>query len=433
MAKAQQRFNEKTGLPLGSGLFWNGRLLTAKVYIGGKPKYIATKTDNWKEALKVRDREKAALLRSERPSSTLVEKTTINELFDDYLSHLRLLNASRGDYSPKTAYIVGLTYNKHLKNFFGGIRAAKLDTTLLTKYRHKRVSEGATGYTIDHELGYLRTALNIGAKHTPAKVIKANIPHFAIDKANARTGAKTGTFTQEQHDLLMEHLPEYLKPLFAFCMYTAARKKEARFVRREKVDWENRRVTLRAGETKSGLERTVGLPKSAYDVIWEWEQQTRKHYPHCRFLFHLDGKQIKSFDDAFDGACVRAGLAVVRKDEDGKTILDKDGKPLMDKLVHWHDSRRTGVTLMGSIEGINDTDRGRVAGQTAPTLARYDQGNSADKIRDAIDAKENRSNGRTGKLSNSLLADQLKEIAELHKQGVLDAEEFRAAKQKLLV
>jgi integrase len=425
-----QRFNEKTGLPTGSGLFWNGRLLTAKVYVGGKPKYISTKTDNWKEALKVRDQEKANLLRNERPASVLVEKVTIHELFEDYLDHLKLLNASRGDYSPQTAYIVGLTYRKHLKDLFGPIRAAKLDTTLLTKYRQKRVNEGATSYTIDHELGYLRTAFNLGAKHTPPKVIKANIPHFAIDKRNARNGARTGTFSQEQYDALLGHLPEHLKPLFAFCMYTAARKKEARFVRRDKVDWENRRVTLRAGETKSGVERTVGLPKSAFDLIWEWEQTTSRQYPHCRFLFHLDGKQIKSFDDAFDAACVRAGLAKIRKDECGNPVLGRNGKPLMDKLVHWHDSRRTGVTLMGSIDGITDTDRGRVAGQTAPTLARYDQSNSADKIRDAIDARESAGNGR--KISGASLPDQLKQLAELHAQGLLDNEEFKAAKQKVL-
>lgn len=226
MAKVQ-RFNEKTGLPIGSGLFWNGRFLTAKVYVNGKPKYIPTKTDNWKEALKVRDREKINLLRNDRPSLGLVEKITLDELFKDYLEHLKLLNSARGEYSPKTAYIVGLTYEKHLKSFFGPIRAAKLDTALLTKYRQKRLNEGAKSYTIDHELGYLRTALNLGAKHTPAKVIKANIPHFDIDKRNARSGARTGTFNQQQYDMLLGHLPEHLKPLFAFCMYTAARKKEA--------------------------------------------------------------------------------------------------------------------------------------------------------------------------------------------------------------
>jgi hypothetical protein len=125
-------------------------------------------------------------------------------------------------------------------------------------------------------------------------------------------------------------------------------------------------------------------------------------------------------------------LATNRRDEDGNPVLGANGKPLMEKLVHWHDSRRTGVTLMGSIEGITDTDRGRVAGQTAPTLARYDQSNSADKIREAIDARENGGNGVNGKSPATSLAEQFKALADLHHQGILDESEFKAAKQKLL-
>jgi len=438
----------ENGLPLRSGLYWNGNRIGAKFSIRGRPVYFSTGTDDWWEALKKAEQEKQRLLSEEKAGSgDLVKRVTIDELMQDYLQYLIRKNAERGDYEPATAKIIQYSYNAHMKDEFGNVLASKFGTREIEAYRVKRLREGrskgrqphAVACTTDKELGYLRSAMYRAAKSTPKKFEKALVPDFGISKESMQGGARTGTVTDDQFYALLPHLPEHVRVMFAFCMRSGTRKKEARFALRSKVIWEKRLVKLNANETKSRKERIVPIPKDVFPMIWRFEQGTRAHFDHCPYLFHLAGLQITSqnLDDNFKRACLKAGLAKERKDAQGNPVQRRNRQVIIDQEVHWHDTRRTFVTELGAMDGINDTDRGRVAGQTAATIARYDQNASAEKIRDAMDTKRG-GNGATTPAPVAPAASvrdwkaDLRELKAMLDDGILTAEEFAAEKARVL-
>jgi integrase len=386
LARKKYNLNEH-GLPDGEGLYYmkGSPYIWAKVYIDGAPKPFSTKQTDYRKAMKVRDEERKRLEKQDSTTSDL-QKVTLEDLMDNYIRHLTVLGESRGDYKPDTAYITERVTKKHLYRLFGeNLRAVKLGTTLIGKYRSTRLKEErTTPYTVDKELALVRAAMNLGAKSTPKMFDKSLIPDFKIDKANATAGVRSGEITLEQYDMLLPHMPEWMKPMFAVCMTTGVRKKEAQFIKMDQLHLHTRKITLKALETKSKKERIIGIPPemNVWGVVEGWAKQTRVQHPACKYLFNVGGEQItpSQLDSAFSRVCLAAGLAHYRKDDDGEFVLDRRRCKIIDKDVHWHDSRRAFVTMAGKPVGVNDTDRGRVAGQTAATTANYDQNDSASRV-----------------------------------------------------
>jgi integrase len=100
----------------------------------------------------------------------------------------------------------------------------------------------------------LRTALNLGRKCTPAKVV--TIPYFPMV---AETQARQGFLTDEQYKKLRDALPEYLKPLFVAAYFTGVRLGELLAIRWEQVDLEQGFITHSAADTKTGHSRAVPI------------------------------------------------------------------------------------------------------------------------------------------------------------------------------
>lgn len=443
------KLSKKTGLPVGSGLYWNNGKITAKVYINGRPRHIPTRTTKYTKALRIRDVEKTKLIRKARQGDPKRGNVRIDELFEDYLTHLEAQAAKRGTYAPDTAKFTRNSWDANMKKTFGPIRASKLieNKTLLTAYCLRRANEGVTANTYaNHELGYLRAALNLAVAN--GKLDRSMVPSFKmICKRDAKVGRRNSSFTPAQIQAVLNFSPEWLKVLFATCVTTGIRKKESRFVRRANTDWKNLRITLNAAETKAGIERKVPIVDEVLGSLLAWEERTEREHPNCPFLFHIDGRQIKTYqiNDAFDNALLKAGLASFGTDEHGHTMsAEKSHKPFLVRSVRWHDGRRYAVTCMGNLDGVNDVDRGRVAGQTEETLKDYDQNVSVEKIRIAMNKKLKSDSGsvitaprvlaEANKSVNtrSTVASEIRELNELYKEGVLDADEFRAAKLMLI-
>lgn len=429
------------GLPVGEGLFRrnDSPFIWAKVYINGKPVRFSTKeTIDYRKALKFRDEEVER--RTPGDNAKGLDAVTIEDLMKNYFRHLEQKNAARGEYAPATAYIVEKVYNKHLKDIWGSKSAVKLGDAEIDSYRTQRLKAGAKVSSVDHELGYIRSAMLRGARSKPQLFNKHGLPDFKIVHANQTANPRTGTITFEQYERLMGVLPEWMRPIFAYCMWTGTRKKEATFVKRSKVDWSEAKITLIAHETKKGSEeRITGVPDIAWTVIKLWEEQTRLKFPHCTFLFHYGGERIitAKLDAEFEKACRDLEYSTVRLGPDGEPMRRKNRTAIFDHAVHWHDSRRSFVTQAGNLPGVTDVDRGRTAGQTPQIQKLYDKNDSAKKVRDAINLKLGSQTIPASQPSALVVPNgdwlaELKELKSLFDAGLLPEDIYNAEVEKVM-
>jgi integrase len=432
------------GLPAGSGLFWKNKDRTQiwiRISHKGVAKSYPSGTTSWKKALLERDRLKAGLIKGDK-SQTAGRAVRVNELLDDYIAELERKGAAKGEYGTENAYKVASSCSKHIRPFFGGMKAAALTTDDLNKYRDMRIAqyrkqgkpEGSWIVAINREFAYLRAAFRMGTRATPKKV--SSYPHFPVDAKGERLRARKGVVTQEQFSQLMAAAADHLKPVLPLVTYGGIRAKEVKFIRREQVDWEHGVIHLRDGETKEGLGRDVPIVDVAVEPLRKWMDYSAEFFPGCPWVFNYLGKRVTTWKTAWNAACRRSGLVTPVVGTDGKPKMDKRGKPLMRNLVKFHDTRRTAITIQGRA-GVTEADSQRVTGHgTVEVHRRYDQDkDAAMRTRDAVNAymsgKAHSEPQPDAAPSDALAGLTFKELAQYRKDGLLTEEEFATAKARI--
>jgi integrase len=432
------------GLPEGAGLFWKDKARTQiwiRISHNGVAKSYTSGTTSWKKALVERDRIKAGLVKGDK-SQTTGKAVRVNELLDDYILELRRKGASRGAYGSENAYKVQNSCAKHIRPFFGAMKSAALTTADLNRYRDMRIAEyrkegkpeGSWIIATNREFAYLRAAFRLGMKSTPKKV--SSYPHFPVDSKGERLRARKGVVSQEQFAQLTEAAADHLKPILPLVTFGGIRAKEVKFIRREQVDWDNKVIHLRSGETKEGLGRDVPIVDVAIEPLRKWMAFSAEFFPACQWVFHFNGRQVATLKTAWSSACRRAGLVTPVLGTDGKPKLDKRGKPLMRNLVKFHDTRRTAITIQGRA-GVTESDSQRVTGHgTVEVHRRYDQDReAATRTRDAVNAylsgQEPADPKTASVIGDAFAGITLKELIQGRREGLLTEEEFVEAKSRI--
>jgi integrase len=226
-----------------------------------------------------------------------------------------------------------------LRPFFGHRKAATLSTAVLKEYRHKRLAEGRSEATCNRELSMLRTALNLGRKCTPPKVLV--VPYFPMV---AETHVRQGFLTDEQFELLRDALPDYLRPLFVTGYFTGVRLGELLAIRWSHVDWEQGFITLSSADTKTGHTRAVPILDGDMRFWLEWAHENADG---SDAVFHRDGAPIKEFRFTWKKACAVAGVPNLK----------------------FHDLRRTAVRNMRR-SGVPQVVRMRISGHRTDSMER---------------------------------------------------------------
>jgi integrase len=447
------------GHPLPDNCYWNNGKICYVVSHEGQDKRGSSRGCSVKQAIKARDAAKIELLKGE---AVINRKVRIAELLDDYIKTLKRKEERRGDYAPRTSRITGYTVDKHVRPFFGQLRADKLSTKLLDEYCDKRIAEykqrgepdGQWVVSLNRELTYLRAAMKIGMNSEPKKV--ARCPKFPIDAKAEKERRRRGYMTDEFYNKLMPELAPHLRPLLPLVTFSPVRAKEARFIQRDQVDWERHTLNLRDRHTKEGPGRTVGMPDIAFDKMWEWERVTREQYPHCPWLFHFHGKQLGDWKTAWNAACRRAGLVRMRKNPDGTPKLHtrgKDaGKPIYENLVKFHDTRRTAITVQLNAENTAADSQKTAGHSTLDVHMGYDQatalrvvakvnaftkktnyGEKNAKVIATEPVREEPPGVKVEQVSGKVTLDftALRELGAMFKEGLLTNEEFQGAKRAL--
>jgi integrase len=212
-----------------------------------------------------RDRLKAELRKGDEESSTPIEKRVkIDDLIKDLCEHYKL--SGRDDLVPKVMAV----WDNHLKESFGGMKAAKLTTDVQRKYRVRRSDEDAAIATVNREIEYLRRAYNLAYEQEPPKVKR--LPKFVRMKEN---NVRKGFITIPQMVALKAAAANYgmeWRVLIELAHWLGWRKGELLNLRVRNfrlLDGGGKYgvVRLEGDETKNGDSREVPLTANLYAFI----------------------------------------------------------------------------------------------------------------------------------------------------------------------
>ncbi len=241
------------------------------------------------QMLKIREGE---IAEGRLPSITF-EKVTFRELASDMLTDYKI-NAKRSIDRVEQAI------KKHLFPFFGSLKAPDITTAKVKQYVEIRLASGARNATINRELAFLKRMLNLGARQTPPKINR--VPYIPMLSEN---NTRKGFFEADEFTAIMEHLPDYLKPIVLFAYRTGWRRGEILNLTWNRVDRKNGIVRLEAGETKNSDARTVYLDPELKAVVSQLFANRVIGDPH---VFLRNGEPIKAMKEAWASACSKAGI-----------------------------------------------------------------------------------------------------------------------------
>jgi len=273
--------------------YLRGKTWWIKYHNDGKPfreSTKSTKESDAKELLKQR--------LSEVQQGTFTgldyKKLTFDELGQELLSDYQI--------NKRKSYWRAELSLRHLKGFFGGMKACTIDTSLIRKYIKERQSEDAKNATINRELAALRRMFKLAEKDD--KISK--IPHIPMLEEN---NVRCGFLEPGQYKRLLKELPDYLKPVLIMAYWTGCRKSEILELKWSQVDFINRQITLEARSTKNNEPRTIPMSEVLYKAVLSLRSISPTKGDSKEFVFTNKGKRIRYIYDAWKSATKRAGLS----------------------------------------------------------------------------------------------------------------------------
>ncbi len=314
-------------------IYKRGNIWWVQVYVDGKPIVQSSKSTKRSDASNLRNR---LLAKKERGDASQGSANTvlIGELLDDIL---------KSDIKPTTRYIWEKVVAKNIRPFFGKLKAQRLSTDHMERYREFRKGEGVSDATANRELSILRTAFHNARKRTPPKVI--SVPYFPMVQ---ETTVRKGFLTDQQYAVLRDSLPSELKALFITAYLTGIRKGELLAIQWPQVDFDAKLITLERGETKNQEARSVPIVAGdMLNALLAARKEQQEQWPESPWAFNRAGEPIKDFRTAWDRACKTAGLPD----------------------LNFHDLRRTAVRNMRRA-GIPQVVRMKISGHKTDSMER---------------------------------------------------------------
>lgn len=288
----------------------------------------------------LRDRE-GRIARGE-PVSLRAERVLFDELAEDFLNDYRV-NGKRSLEKAERSV-------RHLKRFFGGLRASAITTSDVNTFITKRKAEKtrfekppANG-SINRELTALKRIFNLARRATPPKVYQ--VPFIPMLKEN---NVRKEFFDHDEYKALKAAAVGYIKPIITMAYHTGMRKQEILSLKWPQVNLRTRTITLDPGTTKNDERRVIYMPDELYETLAELKLMQEYSWPHVDHVFVRDGKRIKSIQRSWGAACKAVGL---------------EGR-------WFHDLRRSAIRNMVRA-GIPERVAMRISGhKTASVFARY--------------------------------------------------------------
>lgn len=175
----------------------------------------------------------ADLLRGKNPATSL----KIGLLLDDLLRDYRV-NGKKSELHTKSRV------EKHLRPWFGEMRADKLGADDWREYQDMRQAVKASNATINLERAGLVRSLNLAKESGKLETVPF-LPRLK------KPAPRSGFITLTQLEILCRHLPDYLRPFVRFGFHTGWRLGEIRQLQWRHIDFEAGEIRLDLGTTKN--------------------------------------------------------------------------------------------------------------------------------------------------------------------------------------
>jgi len=358
-------------------IYQRGKTWWIKYYYNGQPIRESAQTELKMVAKTLLQQREGEISQGKLPG-IFFEKTTFDDLAEDFLADYRIneKNVTRADLSVK-----------HLKAFFGGMKAKQITTPKIKQYieqrqedqvRGEKTIKAASNASINRELAALKRMLNMGAKQTPPVVDR--VPHIPMLKER---NVRTGFFEFSEFLALREAMPEHLRGILTFGHKTGWRIDEITSLSWGNVDLQTGTVTLNPDDSKNTEGRTIYLDFELKEVFKQAKKRQKKLETALPWVF-LNEKgtdRVKRFDKAWKTACKNAGIG----------------------LRIFHDFRRTAVRNMVRA-GIPERVAMQISGhKTRSVFERYNIVSEADLRAAAQKQQEYLESQPTGTISGTIV------------------------------
>ena len=207
--------------------------------------------------------------------------------------------------NKRTLADVECRVRKHLRPVFGGRRMGSITTADVQRFVARRQAANASNGEINRELTTLKRMFSLSLQGGKL-LTKPHIPLLHEDNV------RKGFFEHDQFEAVVTHLPNELVLMLRFAYITGWRvRSEVQTLQWRQVDFEAGEVRLDPGTTKNKQGRTFPFTDTLREVLVSQRvvadglQQTTGTI--CPWVFHRDGRPIKTFVTAWRTACVSAG------------------------------------------------------------------------------------------------------------------------------
>jgi len=232
----------------------------------------------------------------------------------DVLAHLQRSLVNRGIKSPKF-------YASHIRTLdesLGHLKADRLSASDIETHKERRLGAGRKPATVNRDLQVLRQAFRLAVRQ---RILLEAPPFDLLREDNARQGfvddatlrrIVAGLEARKTHEHGGEILCDAHGDFTLWAFLSAWRRGEIRNLQWESVDRGAREVRL--ATTKSGKPRTLALEGELAEIIerrWAkraYTTQRGKRTHLSRYVFHVQGKPIGNFRDAWSEATRAAGV-----------------------------------------------------------------------------------------------------------------------------
>lgn len=229
---------------------------------------------------------------------------------------------------------------KHLKNHFAFDRLVEITTKAVERYVEMRLEEKAERATVNRELAYLRRGFRLLMKDGDL----STMPTITLLSGE---NIREGFIEKADFDNLLEHLPEEDRDIVGFLYHSRWRSREAMKLEWRDVDLNGGMIRLRSENSKNKKPRMLPMVGELREII---ERRVKARLLTCPFVFHRNGKAIKSFRKAF------------------QTAAEAIGQPNLTP----HDMRRSAVRNFRKA-GLSQVEAMKLSGhRTVSVFQRYD-------------------------------------------------------------
>lgn len=274
-------------------------------------------------------------------------------------------------WAPRTRGIHDSSW-KHLEPLFGKMLLSDVTPQHISKYQRQRQKEGASGRSINIELGLIRQVMiHHRIWHSIAPDVKMLREREDVGRA-LTPDEEVGLLAAAKRSTSRS-----LYPAVLLSIHTGLRNEELRLLRWRQVDFMREEITVGKSKTKGGEGRVLPLSDTALQCLRDWRGQfpdaVPEHYVFPSERYGLHGKKgtfggevkVYTFDPATPIAGWKSSWTTCRK--------------LAKIECRWHDMRHTFISRMGE-NRVPDQTLLALAGQLSPKmLERYSHARNESK------------------------------------------------------